>query len=308
MKKIPVNIISGFLGSGKTTAIIRLLKSKTAKEHWAVIINEFGKISIDGQTLQSSSDAGTVFDIAGGCICCSARGYFQENLEKIIQSEKFDRIIIEPSGLGGIEMVTEIIETKPDLDLMPSICLVDITTFGNPRFQLNMIYRTQINKAEIIVFSKCDLLADPEAQLELANQFKTAFPEKYAYISGIQLSPDILQTDIRNPKEKNNYLLAFVPNPSLTDQHYREKHFIFSDDQVFDSSKLSGFFLEHPQIIRAKGHIQTEKGWRLVNYTLSGCIFEACETKQKNEIVIIAEKEDQFWSLNLDAKLQTICI
>ena len=98
MEKIPVNIISGFLGSGKTTAIIKLLKEKTASEKWAVIINEFGKISIDGQTLRSSSDAGSVFDIAGGCICCSAKGHFQENLEKIIQSGNFSRIIVEPSG------------------------------------------------------------------------------------------------------------------------------------------------------------------------------------------------------------------
>ena len=87
MNSIPVNIISGFLGSGKTTAIINLLRQKTTDEQWAVIINEFGKISIDSQTLRSiTSDTGTVFDISGGCICCSARGYFQENLEKIINN------------------------------------------------------------------------------------------------------------------------------------------------------------------------------------------------------------------------------
>ena len=60
MEKIPVNIISGFLGAGKTTEIIRLLGLKPAGENWAIIINEFGKISIDGQTLQSESSRGTV--------------------------------------------------------------------------------------------------------------------------------------------------------------------------------------------------------------------------------------------------------
>ena len=64
MKKIPVNIISGFLGSGKTTAIIKLLGHKNAGEQWAIIVNEFGKISIDCQTLSSSSPSGTVYDIS----------------------------------------------------------------------------------------------------------------------------------------------------------------------------------------------------------------------------------------------------
>ncbi len=70
--KIPVNIITGFLGSGKTTAIIRLLNNKPAGDKWAVIINEFGKVSIDSQTLRSSSDSGNIYEVSGGCICCSA--------------------------------------------------------------------------------------------------------------------------------------------------------------------------------------------------------------------------------------------
>lgn len=131
MGKIPVNIISGFLGSGKTTAIIKLLGHKNAGEQWAIIVNEFGKISIDCQTLSSSSPGGTVYDISGGCICCSANGYFQENLEKIVRLGKYVRIIIEPSELGGIDMVSEIVVASPDLRLMPVICLVDITFIEN---------------------------------------------------------------------------------------------------------------------------------------------------------------------------------
>jgi G3E family GTPase len=107
MGKLPVNIISEFLGSGKTTAIIKLLSLKATDEHWAVIINEFGKISIDSQTLRSISNVGKVFDISGGCICCTAKGYLKENIEEIIQSGKYSHIIIEPNCLGGIDMVSE---------------------------------------------------------------------------------------------------------------------------------------------------------------------------------------------------------
>jgi G3E family GTPase len=173
MGKIPVNIISGFLGAGKTTTIISLLSQKTTDEQWAVIINEFGRISIDSQTLRSSSETGTVFEISGGCICCSARGYFQENIEKIVQAERYSRIIIEPSGLGGIDMVSEIVTVNPDLILMPVICIVDITIIENPRLQLLPVYQSQIFKADVILFSKCDLLADYVTQKRLVGKFKS---------------------------------------------------------------------------------------------------------------------------------------
>lgn len=134
MEKIPVNIISGFLGSGKTTAIIKILGQKTTNEQWAVIINEFGKVSIDSQTLRSSSsNAGMIFEVSGGCICCSAKGYFLENLEKIVRSGNYTRIIIEPSGLGGIELVSEIVGANHAFRLMPAICLVDIRSIENLR-------------------------------------------------------------------------------------------------------------------------------------------------------------------------------
>lgn len=177
MKKIPVNIISGFLGSGKTTAIIQLLSQKSDDVQWAVIINEFGKVSIDGQTLKSGSEAGTVYEISGGCICCSANGYFRENLEQIIQSGNYSRIIVEPSGLGGIDMVSEIVSTNTDLQLMPVICLVDILGIENPRLQLNPIYRMQISTSSMIAFSKCDLIDVVNEEL-LINLFKSIFPEK----------------------------------------------------------------------------------------------------------------------------------
>jgi len=86
---IPVHIISGFLGAGKTTMIIRLLGRKPETENWAIIINEFGKISIDAQTLQSKSAEGSLYEISGGCICCSAKGYFAENLDKIVRAKGY---------------------------------------------------------------------------------------------------------------------------------------------------------------------------------------------------------------------------
>lgn len=292
MNKIPVNIISGFLGSGKTTAIIRLLKQKQADENWAVVINEFGKISIDGQTLQSSSDLGSVFDISGGCICCSARAYFQEDLEKIVLSGKFDRIIIEPSGLGGIDMVSEIIATRPELELLPAICLVDITTIENPRLKINFMYKSQISRAALIVFSKCDLLDNPEILDLQIEKFRLLFPEKKHFIQGESFSPEILSPEFL--KAPGGIELHFVPaaNSMQATKDFQEIHLQFAAGYHIEFEKLPAFFRENPSVIRAKGHLRNSEGWNLFNFSLAGCSVELCEPKAQNEIIFIAEKTD----------------
>jgi G3E family GTPase len=307
MIKIPVNIISGFLGSGKTTAIIQLLGKKSNNEQWAVIINEFGKVSIDGQTLKSGSKKGTVYEISGGCICCSAKGYFRENLDQIIQSGNYSRIIIEPSGLGGIDMVSEIVGANHAMQLMPVICLVDILGIENPRLQLNPIYRMQIAKASIIAFSKCDLTADSALQDRLIALFTSAFPEKQnCLIQSSNLFLKLRNIDSRINMEENKYRMLFGANQDMTDSNYQETHYQFGVEKIFDAEKLTQFFTIHPSIIRAKGFIHSKAGWNLFNFTLSGITFEPCLPRSQNELVIIAEKLE----LNLihSSELETNCI
>jgi len=306
MEKIPVNIISGFLGSGKTTAIIKLIDQKPPDEKWAVIINEFGKISIDSQTIRSSTQAGAVFDISGGCICCSAKGYFQENLEKIVQSGNFTRIIIEPSGLGGIEMVSEFVTTNYMLKLMPTICLVDITSIENSRLRLNPIYRMQISKADVIVFSKCDLVTDSTLPENLIIKFKSLFPDKEdgIYTTVSNLLSYLSRNDFAKNQERNSLRILLPANSNLTDRNYQQNNFIFTSDTIFNVDRLILFFKDHPQIVRAKGHIQTERGWNLLNFTLSGCIFEPCQIKKQNELILIFEKPEPYLLQNLKRKFE----
>jgi len=261
LKKISVNIISGFLGSGKTTAIIQLLGQKTYEEQWAVVINEFGKISIDSQTIRSSSISGTVYDISGGCICCSARGYFYENLTKIVQAGNYSRIIIEPSGLGGIDTVSEIVGLIPQLCLMPVICIVDIMAIENLRLQMNMIYKNQISKAELIIFSKCDLVNKSE-QERLIERFTILFPDKQDRLAyKTDLLTSLLNNDAQEKTKMNEYRLLSSTNSGLSDSNYQQKNYSFNANIILDLNLLTSFFIQHPFIIRGKGHIRTINGW-----------------------------------------------
>ena len=307
MKKTPVNIISGFLGSGKTTAIIQLLGQKTDDEQWAIVINEFGKISIDSQTIRSSSHSGTVYDISGGCICCSARGYFYENLTKIVQTRNYSRIIIEPSGLGGIDTVSEIVGLIPELNLMPVIGMVDILAIDNIRLQMNMIYKNQISKAKLIIFSKCDLVNKSE-QERLIEIFKTTFPDKQNFrTNGIKLS-SLLNVDFRDKQDMSKHQMFFGANPDSLSDNYLGKNFKFNHGTIFDTDKLCQFFTENPFIVRGKGHVRTKKGWQLANFTSSGFTFETCQEKEQSEFVIITDKSGVDLTKNLKVGIENTII
>lgn len=100
---IPVTILTGSLGVGKTTALCRLVAQKPADEVWCCIVNEFGAVGIDAVAIESSSAVSgnvVVKQLAGGCMCCVLSGPLSAAIAQVIRQVKPDRVIIEPSGLG----------------------------------------------------------------------------------------------------------------------------------------------------------------------------------------------------------------
>jgi G3E family GTPase len=157
-KLIPTNIITGFLGVGKTTAITHLLNTKPEHEVWSVLVNEFGEIGIDGALLKNTN--AHVREVPGGCICCVAGLPMKIALNMLIAKTKPDRIIIEPTGLGHPE---EIINTLTGeyydtvLDLRGTITLVDPRKLADQRYTDNANFQDQIAVADVLVANKADL-------------------------------------------------------------------------------------------------------------------------------------------------------
>lgn len=163
---IPTNIVTGFLGSGKTTAILDVLKRKPAAEKWAVLVNEFGEIGIDGAILASSG--AEIREVAGGCMCCVADLPMQVVLNNLIAKVQPDRLLIEPSGLGHPQ---EIIDTLSSgqyaelLDLRAVICLLDPRKLRDERYLEHPIFNDQLRVADIVVANKTDLCGADERVL-----------------------------------------------------------------------------------------------------------------------------------------------
>lgn len=114
IKAVPTNIITGFLGVGKTTAILNLMKNKPDNERWAILVNEFGEIGVDGSLVGGQhSDNQNVFirEVPGGCMCCAAGLPMQIALNQLLSEARPDRLLIEPTGLGHPKEVLEVLST-----------------------------------------------------------------------------------------------------------------------------------------------------------------------------------------------------
>ncbi|NCC16589.1 MAG: GTP-binding protein [Clostridia bacterium] len=160
-----VDIISGFLGSGKTTLIKKLLEEKLSGEKVVIIENEFGEIGIDGTILKN---AGTeVKEMNAGCICCTLAGSFEKTIQEVIQQYKPERIIIEPSGVGKLSEIIKACQSpklKANLHINMLITVVDVFKFERYLANFGEFFENQIRYAKTIMMSRTEKA--PQEKLE----------------------------------------------------------------------------------------------------------------------------------------------
>lgn len=161
-KAIPTNVITGFLGVGKTTAIQQLLNTKPSGERWAVLINEFGKVGIDSHLLQTNDHlAGeiTILEVPGGCMCCAAGLPMKVALNQLIGKAKPDRLLIEPSGLGHPEEVIAVLSGEfyqSVIDLRATLTLIDARHISESKYREHETFQQQLQIADLLVANKAD--------------------------------------------------------------------------------------------------------------------------------------------------------
>ncbi|WP_439134593.1 CobW family GTP-binding protein [Pseudomaricurvus sp.] len=170
LSNIPTNIITGFLGAGKTTAIRHILKTKPADEKWAVLVNEFGEVGIDGALL--AADGIAVKEVPGGCMCCAVGLPSKVALNQLIRSHRPDRILIEPTGLAHPQQVIKQFsgpEYKTLLDMQTVLCVIDPWSIADEHFTQLPTFQSQIELADHLVLSKADVAT--EEQLNAFEHF-----------------------------------------------------------------------------------------------------------------------------------------
>lgn len=155
---IKVTLVTGFLGAGKTTLIRHLLAQAPINERWAVLVNEFGDIGLDGAFY---SDLGVaITEVAGGCVCCTTSAAFQQGLNQLIRQYNPDRIFIEPSGLGHPKQIIQQLrgDMYRDVLLLSGVfCVLDARSLHDERYTKHAIFKDQIESAHGIVLSHVGL-------------------------------------------------------------------------------------------------------------------------------------------------------
>ncbi|PHR84401.1 MAG: cobalamin biosynthesis protein CobW [Colwellia sp.] len=161
---IPTTLITGFLGVGKTTAILQLLANKPKNENWAVLVNEFGEVGIDSALLSSnkgnSNEKGVfIREVPGGCMCCASGVPMQVALNQLITKSKPDRLIIEPTGLGHPKEVVTVLTSgkyQEIISLQSILCLIDARNLNDTRYTEHPSFVQQLKVADIILGAKSD--------------------------------------------------------------------------------------------------------------------------------------------------------
>ena len=246
--KIPTHLFTGFLGTGKTSAIRSLIAQKPQHEQWLIIVNEFGEIGIDGAVLAENGIP--VAEISGGCLCCSAGAQMDSTIRAMLKKNTPQRILIEASGLAhaaGIIDELRAPEFADTLDIAAVFTLIDPRQFIDDNYAQNPLYRDQISVADVLVASKLDLCTSEQI---------AAFRAKAAAWLATPTA------------EKSRYRIQALPENTLG---YQSQGYTFPAGRDFDGEKLIQFFNDLPQftqgLVRAKGVFQVLGTWVWLNWT-----------------------------------------
>lgn len=194
---VPTNIITGFLGVGKTSAITNLLSQKPDNETWAVLVNEFGEIGIDGSHFFGliNRDSGVfIQEVPGGCMCCASNVPMQVALNKLLKEANPDRLLIEPTGLGHPKEVIDILSNEYYHDVIKlekTITLIDARVLSDERYTTNETFNQQLSLADVIVANKSDLYSPSDRRILtnfLATKALTSLPITYTEHGELSIS------------------------------------------------------------------------------------------------------------------------
>ena len=231
---IKIDVISGFLGAGKTTLIKKLFESRIKNEKVVLIENEFGEIGVDGAFLKDSGVE--IKEINSGCICCSLVGDFSKSMKEIVEKFAPDRIIIEPSGVGKLSDIIKAIEKVEEplkINIVATVvdggkCKMYFKNFGE-------FYDDQIKQANTVIVSKTDKLSE-EKTLAAVELIKSLNPKATVVTTPVvELEPDklldVLEGDVANVDE---LLKSLAIDHDDEDEHDHCCHHHHDDDNEDD--------------------------------------------------------------------------
>lgn len=319
---LPVTIITGFLGSGKTTLLNHILNNQKGMRT-AVLVNEFGEISIDAELIVSSEE--DLVELNNGCICCTIRDDIAESVLRLMErSDKIDYLVVETTGLADPLPValTFLGPELRDLTRLDSIItLVDATNFAPDLFNSNVAY-SQIAYGDVILLNKIDLVEEAEIERlekrirEIKEDARILRTVNSAVPLELILDTDLFQASSLPQEEAHDHDSHDHHDHEHDHDHHHSHHshieadgfnsLAFESDQPFSLDAFQNFLNELPDaVFRAKGVLWFEESPERHIFHLSGRRYtlssDEWPRQPKNQLVLIGQRLD---TARLREKLQ----
>lgn len=283
-----IDIISGFLGAGKTTLIKKLLPSVYQNKKIVLVENEFGEIGIDGSFLKESGVI--INEINSGCICCTLKGDFKKALQQVIDTYQPDIILIEPSGVGKLSDILNIIKSIEKLTIQVQSTVVDANRALTYQRNFGAFFNDQIQNANCIILSRTQDINQEKLDAVLKMLKKI---NKHAHIittNWENISAETIYNTMISSHSLTNIIQQEIAKAEISDNccchchddhchEHTETHHHCDADEVFQSigletgRKYSPEELEHAleqlpeNVIRAKGIVQDQQeNWFFFDY------------------------------------------
>jgi G3E family GTPase len=311
------DIVFGFLGSGKTTFITRILREWGDKEKIVVLVNEFGEVGIDGELLKGQG--GNVVEMPSGCICCTLQSDFRSQMLDIIQTINPQRVIIEPTGVATIEQIRSIIEAQmfeKDIESIHNILVADATGFMGLYKANRHFVESQVRNARVVLLNKTDKVDKRKAEvtrnaISAINPKTTVLMTQFGAVDWVQY-----QLALSTLPESEGKLDATYPHEGHGEVEYTEDgmrliHLQHEQDALgyesfgclygdlsFDQAALEKLFKqlttpEMGEIVRAKGLFCVGEKWVLMELASGDFSFQPIGPSQESKVSVIGRGLDR---------------
>ena len=225
IQNIPCTLVTGFLGAGKTTVINQLLSSKPADERWALLINEFGRIGIDGALLASAqddnADAGNIAirEVSGGCICCTSQLPLQIAITRLLSDHRPQRLIIEPTGLAHPRELIQQLSAphwQTALNMQAVITVLSGVQWQQQKYRSHDGFQAHVRDADVLVVNRYTQLDADE--LKALQEWLAMLNSEVAVIwtESLSRTEDNSSNNITALSNPSSTLIAQLTKPSHT--------------------------------------------------------------------------------------------
>ncbi len=316
-RKVKIVLLSGFLGSGKTTLLKRILSWETDRAGTVVIVNEFGKVGIDGALLKETGS--DVVELASGCICCTLQVDLKQTIQKVCKRFNPRQILIEASGVADPSTIAALIH-DPDIhehvELKKIITVLDCECW-KAREAFGTVFFNQLNLADLILLNKIDLLKKDEIQ-PILKEIHDSVPHcRVVPTLHCRVDSETIWADSHRPDSELK--LADFTDLNLLDPHsqegihYRHENrsikshlhakqtadadnytaFSFQESRALDENCFKRFIQDLPwELFRLKGPVRFQDRTMLINFVGGRCDWERWKGTPETCLTFIG------WSVN----------